>query len=220
MALFTFGTSNTSTGVDIGTSSVKIVQLKKSPSGPELVGYAMAPLPPAAVDEGNIKDAQTVAAVIKDVLKTSKLRCDRSFASISGQNVIMRFTKLPIMTPDELEQTVRIEAEQYVPYIFPQEYGNKCDVRWAAVTDARGRGLLASAPAGGPWLNASVQQFSTAELTRAAHPYELNPCGETILNLDHLMAGLGSNSCGPDVLPAYELPSRPVVIPLGRPCAS
>jgi len=120
MALFTFGTSNTSTGVDIGTSSVKIVQLKKSPSGPELIAYAMAPLPTGAVEEGNIKDAQTVSAVIKDVLKTSKLRPDRSFASISGQNVIMRFTKLPIMTPDELEQTVRIEAEQYVPYAIDE----------------------------------------------------------------------------------------------------
>jgi type IV pilus assembly protein PilM len=53
-------------------------------------------------------------------LKTSKLRPDRSFASISGQNVIMRFTKLPIMTPDELEQTVRIEAEQYVPYAIDE----------------------------------------------------------------------------------------------------
>ncbi|MFZ2960558.1 MAG: type IV pilus assembly protein PilM [Candidatus Ozemobacteraceae bacterium] len=120
MGLFAFGTSNTAVGVDIGTSAVKVVQLKKTPNGPELTGYAIAPLPQAAVEEGNIKDAQSVAAVIKDMLKTAKIKPDRTFASISGQNVIMRFTKLPIMTPDELDQTVRIEAEQYVPYAIDE----------------------------------------------------------------------------------------------------
>ncbi|MFZ5949081.1 MAG: type IV pilus assembly protein PilM, partial [Candidatus Rifleibacteriota bacterium] len=60
------------------------------------------------------------SAVIKELLKTKKIKPERSFASISGQNVIMRFTKLPIMSPEELEQTVRIEAEQYVPYAIDE----------------------------------------------------------------------------------------------------
>jgi len=120
MGLFTFGSSNTALGLDIGTSSVKAVQLKKAPIGPELIAYAIAPLPRTAVEEGNIKDPQTVVAVIKEMLKTSKIRPERNFASISGQNVIMRFTKLPVMTPDELDQTVRIEAEQYVPYAIEE----------------------------------------------------------------------------------------------------
>ena len=103
MGLFTFGTSNTSVGIDIGTSTVKIVQLKKTPSGPELTGYAIAPVPPSAIEEGNIRDPQSIAAVIKDMFKSSKIKPDRSFASISGQNVIMRFTKLPIMSDEELD---------------------------------------------------------------------------------------------------------------------
>jgi len=120
MGLFTFGASNTSIGIDIGTSAVKVVQLKKTPSGPELVNYGMLPLPPDAMIEGSVGDAQSVSAVIKELLKTKKIKPERSFASISGQNVIMRFTKLPIMSPDELEQTVRIEAEQYVPYAIDE----------------------------------------------------------------------------------------------------
>ncbi len=120
MGLFTFGTSNTAVGVDIGTSAVKIVQLKKTPSGPELINYGMAPLPSDAMTEGAVSNPQAVAAVIKDILKTRKIKVERSFASISGQNVIMRFTKLPIMSPEELEQTVRIEAEQYVPYAIDE----------------------------------------------------------------------------------------------------
>ncbi|MBF0408272.1 MAG: type IV pilus assembly protein PilM [Candidatus Riflebacteria bacterium] len=120
MALFKFGTSNTSLGIDIGTSAVKVVQLKKTPSGPELTGYAFAPIPPGAVEEGQIRDAASISGVIKEMLKTAKIKPDRTFASISGQNVIMRFTKLPIMTDEELEQTVRIEAEQYVPYAIDE----------------------------------------------------------------------------------------------------
>ncbi|MEW6710493.1 MAG: type IV pilus assembly protein PilM, partial [Candidatus Riflebacteria bacterium] len=120
MGLFTFGASNTSIGIDIGTSGVKIVQLKKTPSGPELINYGMLPLPPDAMVEGSVGDPQSVSAVIKELLKTKKIKPERSFASISGQNVIMRFTKLPIMSPEELEQTVRIEAEQYVPYAIDE----------------------------------------------------------------------------------------------------
>ncbi|GAB4276171.1 MAG: type IV pilus assembly protein PilM [Candidatus Rifleibacteriota bacterium] len=120
MGLFTFGTSNTAVGIDIGTSAVKLVQLKKTPSGPELINYGIMPLPSEAMVEGSVGDPQQVSAVIKELLKSRKIKPERSFASISGQNVIMRFTKLPIMSPEELEQTVRIEAEQYVPYAIDE----------------------------------------------------------------------------------------------------
>ncbi|MBE3040904.1 MAG: DUF4981 domain-containing protein, partial [Chloroflexi bacterium] len=90
--------------------------------------------------------------------------------------------------------------EQYVPYIFPQEYGNKTDVRWAALTDLRGAGLLA---VGMPLLNVSVHQYTDENLTSARHTYDLAALDETILNLDYLQSGLGSNSCGPAPLAKY-----------------
>jgi beta-galactosidase/beta-glucuronidase len=93
-------------------------------------------------------------------------------------------------------------AEQYHPYIRPQEYGNKTDVRWAAVTDAWGQGLLA---VGQPLLNASVHAFSLESLTAATHTTDLVPDGRTWLYLDHAQCGLGSQSCGPGPLEAYLL---------------
>jgi len=93
--------------------------------------------------------------------------------------------------------------DQYVPYVRPQDYGNKAEVRWAALTDARGLGMAALAPAAGPWLQTSAQEYSTEDLTRARHTFELQPCGHIVWNLDHLQAGLGSNSCGPGPLPQY-----------------
>lgn len=90
--------------------------------------------------------------------------------------------------------------EQYVPYIFPQENGNKSDVRWATLTDPQGLGLLV---AGMPLLNVGASHYSTENLTLAAHTYDLAELDETILSLDYLQCGLGSNSCGPGPLQKY-----------------
>jgi hypothetical protein len=92
-----------------------------------------------------------------------------------------------------------------VPYIKPQENGNKTEVRWAAVTDARGMGLLA---VGMPLLNVSAHPYALEDLTRARHTYELIRREETFLYLDHAQAGLGSQSCGPGPLPQYLLEPR------------
>ncbi len=95
--------------------------------------------------------------------------------------------------------------DQSVPYIFPQETGNRSDVRWAALTDIRGQGLYAAAApfAGTPLINLGAIQYTTEDLTRAGHTYDLKPSGYTVLSLDYLNAGLGSNSCGPKPLDQY-----------------
>ena len=84
--------------------------------------------------------------------------------------------------------------DQYVPYIRPQENGNKAEVRWATLTDAQGIGLLVI---GLPLLNVSAHHYSTEDLTWAMHAHELHRRKETYLNLDYRQGGLGSNSCGP-----------------------
>lgn len=95
--------------------------------------------------------------------------------------------------------------EQYEPYIKPQENGNKCDTRWAAVTDAYGRGLLA---VGMLVFNVSVHHYTPEDFTRARHAHELARRDETILHLDDRVCGLGSNSCGPLPLEKYLIPAK------------
>jgi len=90
--------------------------------------------------------------------------------------------------------------EQYVPYVMPQAHGNKTDVRWAAVTNADGVGLLA---VGGELMEVSVSHFTDADLYRAVHTCELVPRAETIVNLDCAQSGLGGNSCGPRTRAEY-----------------
>jgi beta-galactosidase/evolved beta-galactosidase subunit alpha len=89
----------------------------------------------------------------------------------------------------------------YVPYVYPQDNGNRTDVRWVSLTNTRGMGLLAVMPD----LNFSASRFTTNDLENAMHTCDLAPRDEITLNLDYRHHGLGSASCGPGVLPQYEL---------------
>jgi len=91
---------------------------------------------------------------------------------------------------------------QYVPYIVPQENGNKTDVRWATLTASDGAGLLV---VGRPVLELSALHFTAADLYAAAHTNELVRRPDITLNLDLAQSGLGGASCGPDTLPEYKI---------------
>ena len=82
-------------------------------------------------------------------------------------------------------------AEEDQPYLVPQDYGNKSDVRWIALTGADGIGLFAASAAP---LEASARQFSTDQLSRANFPFQLAPQDGITLNLDHRVSGVGGTA--------------------------
>jgi beta-galactosidase len=111
--------------------------------------------------------------------------------------------------PDRLESTPvglwrGSVADQYVPYPRPQDTGNKEGVRWLALTDASGRGLLVVAD-GAP-ISATALHHSVEDLHQANHTHELPRREEVFLSLDARMSGLGNSSCGPGVLVEYAVP--------------
>jgi beta-galactosidase len=83
--------------------------------------------------------------------------------------------------------------DQFVPYIKPQENGNKADIRWAAVTNKLGTGLFIG---GMPMLDMGVSHYSTENLTTAKHTYDLQRQAETFVNMDYRQAPIGNHSCG------------------------
>ena len=96
--------------------------------------------------------------------------------------------------------------ELYTPYTFPQENGNRSEVKWVSVENSRGIGLLA---VGMPELNFSIHRFTVEQLEEARHTSELKDSGQLIWHLDYRQNGIGSASCGPGVLPQYELRNEP-----------
>lgn len=92
--------------------------------------------------------------------------------------------------------------ELFTPYIVPQDNGNRTEASWISVTNIRGSGILA---AGLPSLEFSAHRYTAEDLETAMHLKDLKPRDTVSLHLDYRQNGLGSNSCGPAQLPAYEL---------------
>jgi hypothetical protein len=97
-------------------------------------------------------------------------------------------------------------SEQYVPYIKPQENGNKTDIRWASLIDGRGIGLLV---VGMPLVEVNAQYFASEDLEKAKHTFELTRRKDITLHIDYKQSGLGGGSCGPDTLPKYLVTAEP-----------
>ncbi len=120
--MFRIGTPNTALGVDIGTHSIKMVQLKKGSPYPRLTGVAMEAVPEGAIVDGAINDVSAIANVIKMIRKNSNFKKDNCVACISAKSANLRFIALPVMTDEELAMAVRTEAEHYIH--FPLEETN------------------------------------------------------------------------------------------------
>ena len=96
--------------------------------------------------------------------------------------------------------------QQFVDYSRPQENGNKTDVRWVALTNEKGIGLLA---VGMPLLSVAARHYTTADLAGAAHTHEMTRRPEIYLNLDHRQMGVGGdNSWGARPHPEFQLTEK------------
>ncbi len=81
--------------------------------------------------------------------------------------------------------------DDYVPYLFPQDYGNRTDVKWLKVQTDKGNGLKISAKAP---LNFSIHPFSSNNLTRAAYTFQLKKAPYNTLNVDYEVSGVGGTA--------------------------
>lgn len=85
-------------------------------------------------------------------------------------------------------------------YIKPQENGAHFGCDYVTVTDG-GHGMMAF---GAQPISFTISTYTQEELTQKAHNFELEPCGDTVLCLDYAQSGIGSNSCGPELLEEYR----------------
>lgn len=101
--------------------------------------------------------------------------------------------------------TATVDALQ-TPYVRPQENGARADVRWVRLRREDGTGVAIE---GSPPFWFTARHWTSEQLDAAGHTHDLVP-GDTLwVNLDHAQHGIGSQSCGPGVLPAYRLEAAP-----------
>lgn len=94
-------------------------------------------------------------------------------------------------------------SDMYVPYIMPQENGNRSGVNWCVLSNASGATIRFEA-LDQPF-EFKATHLNDADLFAATHTYELEPRPETWVYLDHLQRGMGTASCGPDTLDCYKI---------------
>jgi type IV pilus assembly protein PilM len=103
-------------GVDIGTSSIKVCQLKETRRGPRLIKVGFTALPRQTIVDGHVLNAQAVVEGLERVFSESKIKSKDIAISISGQAVIIRKITVPMMTAAELDEQIQWEAEQHIPF--------------------------------------------------------------------------------------------------------
>ncbi|MGE3276107.1 MAG: type IV pilus assembly protein PilM [Vicinamibacterales bacterium] len=103
-------------GLDIGSSAVKAVELRPAGAGHKVVAIGVEPVPGDSIVDGAIMDAAAVADAIRRLFAPRTFKGKEVAASLSGNAVIVKKIALPIMTAQELDESIYWEAEQYIPF--------------------------------------------------------------------------------------------------------
>ena len=103
-------------GLDIGSHAVKLVELSLHKDKYRIDKFGMAPLPPEAVVDGAIIEHVQVVDTIKALFKSKNVKTKDVAISMSGPSVVVKILHVPLMTEEELEDQITLEAEQYVPF--------------------------------------------------------------------------------------------------------
>ena len=103
-------------GLDIGSSGIKLVQLKEHRGQYILQKFGFKPLEPEVIVDGTVMDEGRVVSAIKELFDELGVKVKQVAVSISGHAVIIKKISLPPMPDDELEGQVKLAAEQYIPF--------------------------------------------------------------------------------------------------------
>jgi type IV pilus assembly protein PilM len=116
MALFSRRRS--SIGLDIGSSHVKLMELSQDAKSGQwsLVNFGLTRLPPEAIVDGAVMNTTVIVDAIRELVQKHRVRTKDVVCSVSGHSVIIKRVNLPLMTTEELEESIQWEAEQYIPF--------------------------------------------------------------------------------------------------------
>jgi type IV pilus assembly protein PilM len=181
-----FRKSKNLVGLDIGSSAIKLVELKDVKGGGyRLVKSGLETLSPEAIVDGAIMDASLVVDTVNRLATALNVRNQDFGTSLSGHSVIVKKISLPSMSPEELGESIRWEAEQYVPFdindvnldyvVLDSGVGDSMDVLLVAVKkDKIGDYTSVISQSGRNPLLVDVDAFALQNAFEANYPIEPN----------------------------------------------
>ncbi len=111
-----FGKKKSVAGLDIGSSSIKMVELDGKSNSLSLVSLGFENLPDDTIIDGQIMELNVVSDVIRNVCTNNNVNADQVVTGVSGHSVIIKNIVLPAMSADELEESIDWHAEEHIPY--------------------------------------------------------------------------------------------------------
>jgi len=103
-------------GLDIGSSSVKAVELQGKPGNIALKSIGFEALQPDTVVDGQIMELNDVSNIVANIFSTQKIKTERVAAGVSGSSVIVKNIIVPQMSREELEESIDWHAEEHIPF--------------------------------------------------------------------------------------------------------
>lgn len=108
--------AHTYVGVDLGSHTIKVVEVAGGRGGVQLLNVGVVPTPPGTIINGQVNDPEAVAQALKQVLATNGIKTRAAVSVLSGQSVIVRIISVPRMAPGELKNVMRHEIERHIPF--------------------------------------------------------------------------------------------------------
>jgi type IV pilus assembly protein PilM len=104
-------------GLDISSTTVKLLEFSRSGGGFRVENYAVRPLPPNSVVEKNINETEAVAQVVRQVVQSARTKTKDAAVAVSGSAVITKVVEMPgDLSEEQMEAYISTEADQYIPY--------------------------------------------------------------------------------------------------------
>lgn len=158
--------SRTSTGLDIGSQSIKLVQVQGRGSKARVKVFGQTPTPRGLMENGFITDPDVVGRELGKLVDKLKLRGAKTVSALSGQQVYTRLLTLPAMKLDEMRHAALYQATSFLPIsiedvttdIYPVRYfedeeGKQCEVFFVAARKAQAENLIRTCQVAGLKLN-------------------------------------------------------------------
>lgn len=110
-----FGTKNL-LGVDLGSSSIKVAEVRMSGKTPQLINYAQVPTPQLSIRKGRIAEPEGLASAVRLALNQISTRVKKCASGVAGSALIVKKITVAQMDPKLLAEQIQFEAEQYIPF--------------------------------------------------------------------------------------------------------
>jgi type IV pilus assembly protein PilM len=109
-------------GLDIGSSAVKVVQLRESGTTYRLAALGAASLPPDVIADGTIKDPPTVVDAIRSAVAKAGVKTSGTAIAICGRELIIKKVQIPQVPAKEVHDVVQLEAEHHIPFAIDEVF--------------------------------------------------------------------------------------------------